>query len=140
MDKNSIIGFVLIGLILVGFTVYQSGRAKKQMEWQRVQDSIALANAPVPPAAFDEPAAVSDAAAPAQEASAALPVIYKDAMLEEAHSLADTVLVLENELLRLEFTTRGAQPLSAYVRDYRNYDSTALYLFRRGGSSLSASV
>ena len=53
MDKNSIIGFVLIGLILVGFTVYQSGRAKKQMEWQRVQDSIALANAPVPPAAFE---------------------------------------------------------------------------------------
>lgn len=56
MDKNSVIGFVLIGLILVGFTFYQSDRAKKQMEAQRVQDSIALANAPVPPPAAPDTA------------------------------------------------------------------------------------
>ncbi|MBQ2522476.1 MAG: membrane protein insertase YidC [Bacteroidales bacterium] len=137
MDKNSVIGFVLIGLILVGFTFYQSDRAKKQMEAQRVQDSIALANAPVPPPAAPDTALA--ASAPVQ-AAASVPVIYKDAMLEQAHSMPDTVLALSNDVLRVEFTTRGAQPLSAQVLGYRNYDGTDLYLFRNGGSSFSASV
>ena len=137
MDKNSVIGFVLIGLILVGFTFYQSDRAKKQMEAQRVQDSIALANAPVPPPAAPDTAFA--ASAPVQ-AAASVPVIYKDAMLEQAHSMPDTVLALSNDVLRVEFTTRGAQPLSAQVLGYRHYDGTDLYLFRNGGSSFSASV
>ena len=137
MDKNSVIGFVLIGLILVGFTFYQSDRAKKQMEAQRVQDSIALANAPVPPPAAPDTAFASSA--PVQ-AAASVPVIYKDAMLEQAHSMPDTVLALSNDVLRVEFTTRGAQPLSAQVLGYRHYDGTDLYLFRNGGSSFSASV
>jgi len=141
MDKNSIIGFVLIGLILVGFTFYQSGQARKQMEAQRVQDSIALANAPVPPA--DTVVLSSSAAAPlapVAESAGSVAAIYKDALLEQAHSMPDTALVLANDVLRLEFTTRGAQPLSAQVLNYSNYDGTDLYLFRRGGSSLSAKV
>ena len=43
MDKNSIIGFVLIGAILVGFTFYSSNQQKKQQAWQAYQDSIAQA-------------------------------------------------------------------------------------------------
>ena len=43
MDKNSVTGFVLIGLILIGFTFFQSRQARKAQEWQAVQDSIALA-------------------------------------------------------------------------------------------------
>ena len=47
MDKNSIIGFILIALILFGFTFFESGRARKRMEEQRQLDSIAMANMPV---------------------------------------------------------------------------------------------
>ena len=43
MDKNSIIGFVLIAAVLFGFTFYQSKQAKKQAELQAQLDSIALA-------------------------------------------------------------------------------------------------
>ena len=43
MDKNSIIGFVLIGVIFFGFTWYQSNQYQKQREYQAQLDSIAYA-------------------------------------------------------------------------------------------------
>lgn len=41
MNKNSIIGFVLIGVILFGFSWYQSRQFKKQAEYQAQLDSVA---------------------------------------------------------------------------------------------------
>ena len=41
MDKNSIIGFVLIGLLLFGFTFWQNRQYQKQAAWQAEQDSLA---------------------------------------------------------------------------------------------------
>ena len=43
MDKNSIIGFVLIGLILLGFSFFQTREAKERAKQQAQLDSIALA-------------------------------------------------------------------------------------------------
>ena len=45
MDKNSIIGFVLIFLIMMGFFGYQSHQVKKQQAYQAQLDSIAAAEA-----------------------------------------------------------------------------------------------
>ena len=42
MNKNSIIGFILIGVIMFGFTWYQSKQYSKQMEAQAQLDSIAM--------------------------------------------------------------------------------------------------
>ena len=42
MNKNSIIGFVLIGVIMFGFTWYQSKQYEKQMAVQAQLDSIAM--------------------------------------------------------------------------------------------------
>ncbi|MBO4446803.1 MAG: membrane protein insertase YidC [Bacteroidales bacterium] len=142
MDKNSIIGFVLIGAIFIGFTLYQSHQAKEQMEYKRIQDSIALANMPIPVPEDSTATAVMEQAAPAVEmpAVAAQPEIYKDALLGAAHSAEESIVALENESLRIEFTTRGAQPWSALLKDFRNHDSTDLYLFRGGASELSANI
>ena len=45
MDKNSIIGFVLIFLIMLGFFGYQSRQVQKQQAYQAQLDSIAAAEA-----------------------------------------------------------------------------------------------
>ena len=46
MDKNSIIGFILMGVLLFGFTFYQADRSKKQYAiYQAQQDSLALVEA-----------------------------------------------------------------------------------------------
>ena len=41
MDRNSAIGFVLIALILVGYTWYTMPDAEEQAQWQQQQDSLA---------------------------------------------------------------------------------------------------
>ena len=143
MDKNTITGFVLIAVILFGFTFYQSKQARKAAEWQAQQDSIALA----------ERIAAGDTveyALPADNTAATTPVavqepapqeaIYKDAALEAAHNAQSTLVTLENDKIALTLTSQGAQHYNVLVKEYFNYDSTALYIFKDGGASYSISV
>ena len=132
MDKNSITGLVLIGLILFGFTWYQSKRYEKQMEAQAQLDSIARVEA-LERAALDSVAALSalpDTAAlragvPAQAAS-----IYKDSLLEQSHNADAEFLTLENEKLAITFTTKGAQPYAVQIKDYKTYEQEDLFIIK----------
>ena len=66
--------------------------------------------------------------------------IYRDSLLEAAHNAEASILSLENDLLRLEFSTRGAQPSSALVKKYKSYGGGDLYLFREGGAEYAVSI
>ncbi len=143
MDKNSIIGFVLIGLILFGFTWYQSGVARKQAEYQAEylaqQDSIARADSIAWAAEHPQEAQIesqiSEAAVPVQQAA-----IYKDTLLEASSHLTEEFITLENDKLEIKFTTKGAKPYSVRLKDYKTSDSSDLYLFREGSCEYAASV
>jgi len=126
MDKNSVIGWILIAAILIGFSFYQSKQAKAAYEQQRIADSIALANAPVDTTKF----AADSLVVPADTAAEA-GAIYKDASLDSAHSaVAEQIVFLENDKMVLGLTNRGAHPKSVKVKDYYNYDSTELFIFK----------
>lgn len=138
MDKNSIIGFILIALILFGFTFFESSRARKIAEQQRQLDSIALAQNPVDTLQAgdaDMAAPVEGQAAPVEPAS-----IYRDAMLEAAHNAEAQVVTLENDLVKLDFTTKGAQPYSAQLKKYSSYGGGELFLFKEGGAEYAISI
>ena len=148
MDKNSIIGFVLIGLLLFGFTFWQSKQYEKQAAIQAEQaaeqarlDSIYYVEHK---AEMDSIAALRAAAdsvdAVLPEQSEAPVSIYKDAALESAHQAEGSILTLENEKVALAFTTKGAQPWSARIKDFKTYDKEDLYLFKEGMSTYSVSV
>jgi len=133
MDKNSIIGFVLIAAILFGFTAIQSRQARQRMEEQSRLDSIARAEA-IARGDFETivgTSSVSDSTSAAFSVpEAEIASIYKDSLIQAAHRAESGIVTLENELLRVDFNTRGACPYSATVKNYYNYDSTALYIFR----------
>ncbi|MBO4566552.1 MAG: membrane protein insertase YidC [Bacteroidales bacterium] len=138
MDKNSIIGFILIAFILFGFTFFESRQARKRAEEQRQLDSIALAQMPVDSlyqAAADE--AMIPYTGPVAEEPAA---IYSDSLLQAAHTSEGQIAVLENELVRLEFTSKGAQPYSAQLKKYSSYGGGELFLFRGGDAEYSISI
>lgn len=141
MNKNSIIGFVLIGVILFGFSWYQSRQFKKQAEYQAQLDSVARVEMLAQMAADS----VRKANLPAAENSVAdVPtaknVIYKDAGLEAAASKEASFCTLANDRIEVVFTSRGAQPYSVKLKDYRTYDSTDLYLIRPEMSDFGISV
>ncbi|MBO6169675.1 MAG: membrane protein insertase YidC [Bacteroidales bacterium] len=136
MDKNSIIGFILIALVLFGFTFYQSSRDRKFREEQRKLDSIALANAPKDTLADN--ADVLATALPLAEQAA--PAIYKDSLLEAAHLAESEIVSLENDLVKIDFTSKGAQPYSIQLKNYSSYGGGELFLFKDGGAEYAVSV
>ena len=143
MDKNSVTGFILIAVILFGFTFYQSKQARKAAEWQAQLDSIALAGKL---AEGDTVITVVPAIPDASQSCEIVPVttkdatIYKDSALDSAYVAEASFVSLENDKIVLKLSSRGAQPSSVLVKDYFNYDSTALYIFKDGGSEYSVSV
>lgn len=142
MDKNTITGFVLIGLILFGFTWYQSRQYDKQMAYQAQLDSIAAVERAAGMAAesiadsLQASAAEEGAAAPVQGKTA----IYKDSLLNLASGGEERIVTISNDKIEVAFTTKGAQPYSAKVKEYRNYDSTDLYIFRPGASEMGIGI
>lgn len=139
MDKNSVIGFVLIAAIFLGFTVFENKRAAKYAEFKAQQDSIALAQMPFDSSSVVSLGESSDGVSVADNVTAP---VYKDSCLQAASDVNSVpeMVVLENSKIRIQLTTKGAQPYSVKVKDYYNYDSTELYLFRPGQSEYSLRV
>ena len=138
MDKNSIIGFVLIALIMMGFFGYQSHQLKKQQAIQAQLDSIAAVEqfrADSVRAAYLLEHPEDTVAAEAAVAAIDAPV-YSDSLLASASLMEESFYTLANGKLEVRFSSRGAQPASVRVKDYRNYDSTDLYLYHEGKANL----
>ena len=137
MNKSNLIGLVLIGVIMFGFSWYQSRQYREQMEVQaqldsvaRVEQMAAMAMDSLNKAEGVETDAVKVMTMPA----------YKDSLLSEARLASESIYKLSNDKMEVEFTTRGAQPYSVKINDYMTYDSTALYLIKPGYSQYGISV
>lgn len=130
MDKNTITGIVLIGLLLFGFTFYQNKQYQKQAAYQAQLDSIALVNQIQADsiAAAEAAKRLADTTYIAQNSAPAS--IYKDSLLEAARSGEARILTLSNDKFELAFTTKGAQPYSVRLNEYKAYGGEDLYLFK----------
>ena len=138
MNKSNIIGIVLIGVIMFGFTWYQSKQYNRQMEYQAQLDSIARA---------DQMAAMAiDSINRAQGVPQTTDVnvmtmpAYKDSLLTEARLAEGKIVTLANDKVKIDFTTKGAQPYAVQVLDYKAYDSTELYLIKPESSQYGVTV
>ena len=143
MDKNSIIGFILIGVIFFGFTWYQSDQYKKQRAQQAQLDSLAMAQelAMLAESGTDaaSPAGTDGNAVQATSSGAAAGK-YIDSTLNASYNAEAGYVRLANEKLELVLSTKGAQPWSARLYDYKTYDSTDLYLVKPGYSDFNIAV
>ena len=143
MDKNSIIGFILMAVVLFGFTFFQNRKAKEQYEIQQAyQDSIARVEAA---RAAEEAALVQESPAVESAPAAAIPAprqerIYKDAGLDAARKGEEQVITLANDLFEVNFTTKGAQIQSVRLRDFANYGGSDLFIFKEGQNKFEVSA
>ena len=141
MNKNTVIGFILIFVIFFGFTWYQSSQYKKQVEYQAQQDSIARAEQAYADSVWraehpeDTLAALSSA--PDRQVRQR---IYRDSLLDVAHEDSSSYVTLANDKVEIVFNTKGAQPYSVLIKDYKTYDSTDLYLIKPGMSQYGITI
>ena len=123
MNKDTIIGFVLIALVLIGFSWYNQPSAE-QIEAARKQDSIATA--------------LRDNAAKKQQADeAARRAQAEAAALNDSNALFFSALkgeskpiVLKNEKVELTFDTKGGAISKAIIKDFEDVnDKMGVTLF-----------
>ena len=137
MDKNSIVGLILIAMVLFGFTYVQRRRYENELakhpELAQEQTAAQEQQAASQPEA--QLGVTSEEAPAAQQAT-----IFKDSLLENAYTSEAVLYTLENDLLSVVFTSKGAQPYSARIKNYTNYDKTDLYLFKDGQNKYEVSV
>lgn len=143
--KNTIIGFTLIGVIMFGFTWYQSRQYQKQMEYQAQLDSIAQAER-LEAYALDSLNRIASGDTLDNAATTVVlstkPTLkpYRDDNLTKAREAEASVLTLSNDKMEIAFTTRGAQPYSVKLLDYVKYDSSSLYLIPPQASEFNVNV
>ena len=117
-------------MVLFGFTYIQRRRYENELAKHPEQaqtEAVTEAPATTPAVPYDTPA---------QEPAS----IYKDSLLSMAVGSEPVLYTLENELLSVVFTSKGAQPYSARVKNYTNYDKSDLYLFKEGQNKYEVSV
>ncbi|MFI3287942.1 MAG: membrane protein insertase YidC [Rikenellaceae bacterium] len=116
MNKNTIIGLILIGGILFGFSAWNSSKVEAQKELQAkeqaVLDSIARANAPVvSPEEILMAEAQRDSIAAVQKAAAL-------GSFMDVSKGAEEFITLENDLAVYTFSNKGGRIASVELKDY----------------------
>ena len=127
MDKNTWIGFLLIAVIIIGFTWIQRPSKEELAARQREQDSISLVRMAEAEAARIAEAVMADSAVTAAQ---------KDEVAQEAQP-EEKWVTLQNEHLRLTLSTHGGAIQRAELLDYHASGDSVnpLCLFRADEAS-----
>lgn len=127
MDKKSIIGIVLTCLIFIGFAVYTSKQQKEYQEKLREYNAYVAQNTPaetdlesVAGAATTSNPDGNDAIS-AAEREQQLSVARYGATLAESRGGEAQIVTLENECLKVEFSSLGGQITDVVLKDYTRY-------------------
>ena len=127
MEKNTLIGFVLIGAVLIGFSFFNRPSSEEQAQMQHYQDSIqALVEQHEAKQAAQQQLAMQQAAA---EDSTSL--------LFYARQGQESVVTLQNNLVELKLNTKGGRVQSAKLKEYNGQDHQPLVLFDGEDAGLS---
>ena len=119
MDRNSIIGFVLLALLFFGYFYYsRQGQMAAEQQKQHIQDSL-------------------DRLKPKPDTLAHLKA-QNDSISEKQNSLngifkqdstgKEQLITVETKLLKITFSNKGGQPKQIELKDFKTFDGKPLIL------------
>ena len=126
MDKNTLVGFTLIGAVLIGFSIYNRPSQEEMERAQRYQDSIQIAQ-------------LEAAKLEAQAAQQSLQALTLDStsLFFGANQGTEQFTTLENNLVKVTFSNKGGRVVSATLKDYMNQQGEPLTLFNEEESAMN---
>ena len=112
MDRNTVIGFVLLGLLLFAY-LYNSTKNSQELQKQRqlMEDSIARVKIQ------------QEALAKNQDTSKHFVAPVDTAGLNKALGGEEKLLTVENETMKIVFSNKGGQPKEIELKNFKTYDS-----------------
>ncbi|MGI9543965.1 MAG: membrane protein insertase YidC [Cyclobacteriaceae bacterium] len=135
MDKNQVIGLVLISLLLIGYMYLFNDEPQDQQTPAGTTEQVTettptpIEAAPVTPEVQSDPQ---------------IPDSVKEKQLQEAYgSFASALsgsaqeIVVENEDMIITFSTKGGVPVQAELKSYKTFDQKPLILFDQSTNAIS---
>ncbi len=141
-DKNTLIGFVILGALLIGYIFYNQKSEESYMKAKKAkEDSIALVQQKIADSLGVSAAAKTDTLQSADSLVAAQskPVTQEGANLTpsgnekygvfaDAAGTPEKEITLSNGLFTITFTSKGARPKQVVLNDFESYNNSALQL------------
>jgi YidC/Oxa1 family membrane protein insertase len=121
MDRNTVIGFVLIGLLMMGMFYFNSQGSKAYLANQkRIEDSLFKARP------------IKDTAASKKDSTtaAALRIIQSAGGFQNSIVKPEELTIVENEVLKITFTSKGGQPKKVELKKYTTYEGKPVVLMQ----------
>jgi len=119
MDRNTVIGFVLIGALLIAMFVMNSkSRLAYEGEQKRIADSVAkIIKSKIDTNLVKQDISKVDSMKIASQAGGF-----------QVENLQEKLTVLENDVIKVTFTNKGAQPKAVELKKYKKYDGAPVIL------------
>ena len=131
MDRNTVIGFVLIGILLMGMFYFNSQENQAYLVQQkRVADSIAKLRPKVDPVKVLKDSLTADTMRKLQSAGG----------FQASLNQTEQLIVVENEVMKVTFTNKGAQPRRVELKKYKTFEGKPVILQNSVFNKISYSI
>ena len=145
MDKNSIIGLSIIGLLVVALSIYNQPSAKEMEAMKHREDSIEKVNKEK--AAADTRKQIQATTVDTTSATVALSDSARSAMEREKYgdfasavSGTEQFITLENKLIKVQISSKGGKVKSVELKNYKTFNQKPLLLLNGDSSKFNLSL
>jgi len=132
MDRNTIIGLGIIGLLLVGYSIFTKPQREAQMAERSRLDSITRVEQlrAMEAARQGEARVLTDETGDSSTSDAVSMERLSGELGDFANAATGTseIVVLENDLVKLSFSTLGGRPYTVQLKQYQTHDSLPLIM------------
>ncbi len=138
MDRNQITGLILIFLIVLGWSYWMSpskeereAMEKKRIEARKAQNEKRRADSLAQLQKIQDTVVVKDSLVNTElsDSIAEIQKINKFGIFAEAAKGEETIYTLENDKILVKFSSKGAYPVYAELKNFKSYDGSPLILF-----------
>ncbi len=119
MDRNTIIGFVLLAVLFFGYFYYtRQGQLALEIERTHIQDSLNKIKTKSNSVAVQSDSVKKDS----------IPKVISSVFQQDSVTNIEQLTTLENDVLRISFTNKGGQPKIVELKKFKTFDGKPLIL------------
>jgi len=131
MDRNTVIGFVLLALLFFGYFYYSSqGKEALEKQQQHIKDSIARL----------QPKADTSLTTANSTDSNNVSKVLSSRNIQQDSAGKEQLTIIENKVLKITFSNKGGQPKEVELKDFKTFDKKPLILLNGNFSKISYAI
>lgn len=144
MDKNSILGLSIIGLIIIAYSIYTQPSVEEINAAKQRRDSITMVETNAKEASIlaeqKSQVVITDSTTEISDSVKAELEKQKFGDFASASQGVEQILTLENNLVKVSLSSKGGKIKSVQLKDYKTWDGKPLYLMNNDSNVFNLSL